>query len=513
MPAKKKVTTRNMDGDVSETSLVTAEEVNASDVSGAQQAMLQLLTAIAQGAQSKEYAAEDIRYSGDGTFVIPAGMTIAQGARALTKLAKDQETINSFDHRIYCAIPADGMASTWRVIIDRFNLVVGRSINTMFGRIPPGFFTIKDGTGKNIEVPRGRFALADFEGDEYLEMFPFGGDRPGIAITGEVRKRRIPFLKEICAEVEIRLKTDSIYRGQTVAYESLEWMVDGKFDFAQSIPVVRKFENPPTVYLNRAPTTAIRSQILNKIDGTASEARSIVFFSGYFGTGKSQQCATVSKYANDHGWTVVHLRSAQDAIRGLKLASMLRREGAGVVIIIEDIDEVASGSKRNSEINTLSTVIDGVEKEAMNNVILIMTTNNPLNVQPVFLRRGRLIQFDLPTMEVRKAMLNDWLDGYIQDDFDFDVAAECCEGFAPSFIKMAVGECISSFPVVTTEIFCEIMESMQAQAVMIREAEERAVNPFEHQVEVTREVLGLTKLDKIASFEEELDLIKEAVGA
>lgn len=497
MPAKKKDTTGG------EIALVTAEEALVNNPGA--QAMLQILSAISAGAQTKEYAADDVRYSADGTFVIPAGMTIKQGATALTKLAKDQETINRFNHAIHCAIPADGMASTWKVFIDRFNLVVGRSIQTMFGKIPPGFFTVKDGTGRSIEIPRGRFALADFDSDEWLELAPTGGDRPGITIMGEVRKRRIPFLKEICAEVEVRLKTDSIYRGKTVAYESLAWMVDGSFDFQQSIPVVKTFDSPPTVYLNRAAETAIRSQVFNKITGVANETRSVVFFSGFFGTGKSQQCAVVSQVANDNGWTVVHLRSAQDAIRGLKLASSLRREGAGVVIIIEDIDEVTSGP-RSSEINTLSTVIDGVSKEDMNNVILIMTTNNPLNVHPVFLRRGRLIEFDLPDQTVRVSMLTEWLNGHTAEDFDMQEAGECCEGFAPSFIKMACNECISSFPTVTTEVFCEIMESMKAQAVMIRDAEQNMINPFEHQVHVTRQVLGLERLEK--TYTEDMDKLK-----
>lgn len=123
-------------------------------------------------------------------------------------------------------------------------------------------------------------------------------------------------------------------------------------------------------------------------------------FHGPPGTGKS---STVETLAGELNLPLYALNLAGLSDGGLEQAICNMNHDAVSILLIEDVDTVSLNRDLNKEeqwasLGTLLNAIDGVH--AADNIILVMTTNHPENLDPALVRKGRVdrqIEFNLAT--------------------------------------------------------------------------------------------------------------------
>ncbi len=169
--------------------------------------------------------------------------------------------------------------------------------------------------------------------------------------------------------------------------------------------------------------TVMNSLKTLKQTGNIDNSRGMLFI-GKPGTGKTKTGRVLMNTVNS---TFIWVSSKDfsgdegiDPIRSLSLAFKLSRELSPSILFIEDIDTWL----RDYMIDLLKTELDGIQENK--NIITILTTNNPERLPDTLLDRpGRfhdILEFKLPSEELRKKMLKNWI-----GDVDSKVLTEIIE--------------------------------------------------------------------------------------
>ena len=161
---------------------------------------------------------------------------------------------------------------------------------------------------------------------------------------------------------------------------------------------------------------------------------------GPFGTGKTL-CASVTaaKCVRNH-WTFIYLKNCKHLAHALRMAQLY----APAVVFTEDIDQAVSG-ERDDALNEILNTIDGVDTKKAP-IITILTTNNPLKIEPAFMRAGRIdtvISFDAPDAKTAIRFIHMYAkdvhgDSLLAADQDLTEAGAAMGGFVPAFIAESV---------------------------------------------------------------------------
>mgnify|MGYP001558318907 CR=1 len=131
-------------------------------------------------------------------------------------------------------------------------------------------------------------------------------------------------------------------------------------------------------------------------------------FTGPPGTGKSSAAEAISG-AFDLPIFILNLAGMTDMVLQAAVAALNHTTTA--ILLIEDVDTVSMNRKvvdksQTASLGTLLNVIDGIQ--ATDNIILIMTSNHPADLDPALLRKGRIdktIEFGLATeCQIRQAV-------------------------------------------------------------------------------------------------------------
>jgi len=105
-------------------------------------------------------------------------------------------------------------------------------------------------------------------------------------------------------------------------------------------------------------------------------------------TGKTLLAFKLAKMAIDNNWVFMYLKSPEMLAQTLRLAHIIDKNGAGVVIFVEDIDQVTKGNRTTAMQDILNT-LDGGDSKQMN-IISLFTTNHIELIEPTFLRGKRI---------------------------------------------------------------------------------------------------------------------------
>lgn len=123
----------------------------------------------------------------------------------------------------------------------------------------------------------------------------------------------------------------------------------------------------------------------------------------------------------------------------LRLAHVIDKNGAGVVIFVEDIDQVTRGNRDTAMQDILNT-LDGGDTKNMN-VISLFTTNHIELIEPTFLRGkriGSIISLGFLDKTTAKSFIHTTFskDGYAIDESGMDEIYELVEksNIAPAFM-------------------------------------------------------------------------------
>lgn len=391
-----------------------------------------LLNTLAGSAQTRT-TQPAIKREGD-QIILPENMGYDEGRMWLTRAEEAEESKINVHDQIDC-FPLDGMIALSRAFKEVYGFTEVDGFRGFWGEeIPP--------TMVQVEVPNG------FETAVFGKLCPpkwEGGflnpqiKGPRLTIAGELKRKFEPEVKRLIAVTRRMLKEQSIYRGQAVQVD-LHWYDDGNFHPINDAPKFMSL-NEASLILNPETEFQLGTSVLMLIERTQQCVQNHVplkhgaLFKGPYGCGKTLAAKFIAKKCVENNWTFIYLKNAEQIANGLRIAKLY----APAVVFAEDVDTVTKN--RDDDMNELLNTLDGVDtKDAP--IITILTTNHVEQIDPSFLRAGRIdsvIDFDVPEAETAAKFVTQYGAELIAKDVDMDVVGHAFKGLVPAFIR----ECVS----------------------------------------------------------------------
>jgi len=172
------------------------------------------------------------------------------------------------------------------------------------------------------------------------------------------------------------------------------------------------------------------------------------------GTGKTLLAKAVANEANSNFISVkgpeLLNKYVGESEKGVREVFEKARSNAPTVVFFDEIDSIAGERGKNMGdsgvgervVSQLLTELDGIE--ALEDVVVIATTNRPDLIDPALLRPGRLdrhVHVPVPDEEARRAILDvHTRNKPLADDVDLDKLARRTEGFVGADVEALVRE-------------------------------------------------------------------------
>ena len=241
---------------------------------------------------------------------------------------------------------------------------------------------VKLSDGSRVKVPYGQIALSDM-GENAIINITYNNNTNELIITGSCEFRFQSLMDDIIERTSLLLNTDSIYKNQAFQLEeSFKPMyldlsnIDKEFMVLSS---KTEYELKPLMARVQHPDMCVKNGIPLKYG---------CLLEGPYGTGKTLLAFKIAKEAIANNWTFIYLKSPSLLARTLKLSKTLDKNGNGVIVFVEDIDQVTKGN-RDSAMQDILNTLDGGDTKQMN-VIALFTTNHLDQIEPTFLRGKRI---------------------------------------------------------------------------------------------------------------------------
>lgn len=160
-----------------------------------------------------------------------------------------------------------------------------------------------------------------------------------------------------------------------------------------------------------------------------------VLLHGSPGTGKT----LVTRYlATNVGATVLLITGRQYAL--LRATCQLARLLAPSLVVLEDVDLIATDRRRNAYTPLMHELLDEMDGIAAGaDVVFLLTTNRPETLEPALAARpGRVdqaIYFPLPDLECRRLLFQRFGEGLNVRGIDFARLLARTEGASPAFLR------------------------------------------------------------------------------
>lgn len=397
-------------------------------------------------AESVEKKFKDVSVVRKGSqIVLPEGMTYAEGRLWLKRQEDAEEKNVAISYSIPC-FPLDGVIAMRRAMEEMFGFAAYSDTPTFFGPKPPTMIQVKMPDGAIETAPIGRMQPPMFEGG-YINAHC--GEMT-VNISGEVKKKFEPQVKQLMQLTQKILTEQSIYRGAAFILD-LQWK-ENELDFhpVNHAPVFMdvKHVDEEGLILNQDTHFALTANIFTLIEQTEACRRNAIplkhgcLLAGPYGTGKTMTARVTASKAVRNKWTFIYLKTPSQIATALLMAQMY----APAVVFTEDIDDVVSG-ERDDDLNNILNTLDGVDTKDKP-IITVLTSNHPEQINPAMLRAGRIdtvIPFGEPDAEAALRFVR----LYCKDSDSVSLLAdisqedgvrigEALKGYVPAFIAESV---------------------------------------------------------------------------
>lgn len=290
--------------------------------------------------------------------------------------------------------------------------------------------------GSRVKVPFGTIALSDM-GEGAQINIAYDNARNELVVTGSCEFRFQTLMDHIIDRTKHLLNTNSIYRNQAFQLEGnfkpkylnldnidKEFMILSEKTERELKPLMARIEHPEVCEAKGIPLKY----------GCLLE--------GPYGTGKTLLAFKIARKAIQKDWTFIYLKSPELLAGTLKLSKTLDKNGNGVIVFVEDIDQVTKGN-RNAAMQDILNTLDGGDTKQMN-VIALFTTNHIDQIEPTFLRGKRIGSIvsmgylDAPTAQA--FLEQTFADDYVLDRKGLKPLCEYIElnNIAPAFMAEIV---------------------------------------------------------------------------
>lgn len=290
--------------------------------------------------------------------------------------------MSSFNYKIHC-FKDDGVYQLNRAIESIYGAVnFKKDTNPSGGESVMQTIDIQLASGERIKTLYGKVALPDAGEDAHIDI-SYDTSSDFLYVSGRCEFRYSSMIDEIVKLAEKLLKTDSIYKNQAIELSE---------NFTPRIMDLSTYDKEFVVLSDQAKyeLQPLMSRVLHPEECRKKgiPLKTGVLLDGAYGTGKTLQAFKIASQAIKKDWCFIYIKEPSYLARTLRLAKSLDENGNGVIIFLEDLDQIARGN-RDSAMQDILNTLDGGDTKNMN-VISIFTTNHIELIEPTFLRGKRI---------------------------------------------------------------------------------------------------------------------------
>lgn len=237
--------------------------------------------------------------------------------------------------------------------------------------------------GSRTKVPFGKVSLNELGEGSYIEL-NYDSMSSELVITGCCKMKYQSMIDAIVDRTRMLISTNSIYRNQALEItgeheEPKRLNLDGIDSQLMVLSRQTEFDLQP-----------LRSRILypEKCIEKGIPLKYGCLLEGKYGTGKTLLAFKTAREAVNNNWTFIYLKEPSLLAETLRMVKIIDRSCNGVIVFVEDIDQVTKG-ERDSALQDILNTLDGGDTKDMN-VITLFTTNHIELIEPTFLRGKRI---------------------------------------------------------------------------------------------------------------------------
>ena len=349
---------------------------------------------------------------------------------------KQSKKMASFKYTLLCWKP-DGVYQLNRAINEVFGSAVSKEDKSPSGNSNIDTVDVILADGSRTKVPFGKISLEELGEDSEINI-NYDNDRHLLLVKGQCQFKYQSLIDDIVERTKELLATESIYKNQALEITNLSepkiMTLAGIDKQCMVLSMKTEFELQP-----------LRSRILypEKCIAKGIPLKYGCLLEGKYGTGKTLLAFKLAKDAVNNGWSFVYLKDPSLLAETLRMCKVVDRSGHGVIVFVEDIDQVTRGN-RDSAMQDILNTLDGGDTKDMN-VITLFTTNHIELIEPTFLRGkriGSVITMDCLDAETAERFIRETFseaEGYSVDDDLSDVCNYIAKAqIAPAFMAEIV---------------------------------------------------------------------------
>lgn len=425
------------------------------------------------------------------------GIKYADALDYIDNELKQSKKMAKINYRIRC-FRNDGIYQLNQAISQVFGAVVSKEQRNPSGEssVQTVDITLADGT--RVKAPYGDISLEGL-GEGSSININYDSSTHDLVITGKCQFRFASLMDDIIEVTKHNLRTNSIYKGQALEISDIN---DPKILDLSGI-------DRQLMVLSRETEYALRPIYARIMNPTMCLEKGIplkfgALLEGGYGTGKTLLAFKLAKKAVANNWMFIYLKDPKLLAEALRMSKIIDQSGHGVLIFVEDIDQVTRGN-RDSAMQDILNTLDGGDTKDMN-VITLFTTNHIELIEPTFLRGKRVgTIISMGPLDAETA------EQFIRKSFEIgcytilDDLTDVCKfieasHIAPAFMAEII-EKVKSMMVLTNQ--CEVKAddikySVQSylRQVELSRTKDMSVTPEKKFVDALLEVLHIEKNEK-----------------
>lgn len=432
--------------------------------------------------------------------VCSSGMKYADVLNFIENEIEQSKKMSNFRYFIRCW-KSDGAYQLNKAITEVFGVARAKQDSQPSGgENPIETLDIVLADGTRTKVPYGTIDMSDL-GEGSLISISYDSNKHQLQVQGKCQYKFQSLMDDIISRTKELLATESIYKNQILEITDINepkiMKLDGIDKQLMVLSQKTEFELQP-----------LRSRILypEKCLERGIPLKYGCLLEGKYGTGKTLYAFKLAKDAVANNWAFIYLKDPKILAEVLRMCQVIDRSGHGVVVFVEDIDQVTRGN-RDAQLQDILNTLDGGDTKDLN-VITLFTTNHIELIEPTFLRGkriGSVITMDCLDAETAEKFIKAsfteeegyTLDGDFTEVYKYIEKAEIAPAFMAEIVESTKSKLIFSDDNKVTPFHIKAsVESYQRQ-VALAQKKDMTETPEKKFVNALREVLDIKEMKKI----------------